>query len=85
MTGPRMATLRAEMKVLRAEWSVRGRRDVDGKARGARVSERARTNQWSGWEPRRGRRSREGSGRELREAAEIQWAEKVRAKAAARS
>lgn len=54
-----MSTLRAEMKVLRAEWSDWGERHV--------------------------RRSREGSGRAVREAAEIQWAEKVRAKAVARA
>jgi hypothetical protein len=44
--GPRMATVRVEMKVLRAEWSDWGERHV--------------------------RRSREGSGRALRESAEIQ-------------
>jgi hypothetical protein len=40
--------------------------------------------EWSDWGERHVRRSREGSGRALREAAKIQWAEKVRAKAAAR-
>ena len=54
----RVTTLKAEMKVLRAEWSDWGERHV--------------------------RRSREGSGRAVREAAEIQWAKKLQAKAAAR-
>ncbi len=42
--GPRMATLRAEMKVLRAEWAKSFKRKL-----------LPGTEKWSGWEPRHGR------------------------------
>jgi hypothetical protein len=43
----RLLVLNAEMKVLRAEWSARGRRNIGPKTRGARVGKRGRTNQWN--------------------------------------
>jgi len=64
--------------------SLRGLKSSLRVVRGLKAEMKVLRAEWSGWEPRHVRCSREGSGRAVREAAEIQWAEKLRAKAAAR-